>query len=100
MDQDHTTPADAAINRPTEPKQDTDGSSWILHGINQLNEKIDRLDDRLDSRIEKLDDRLHVVEKRINRAIGWAMAMAALLAILQVVLRFLGSVDISVTPTQ
>ena len=100
MDQDKATPEDVGISRPVEPRQDAEGSSWILHGINQLNEKIDRLDDRLDSRIDKLDERMRAVEDKISRAIGWAMAMAALLAGLQIFLRFLGSIDISFTPTQ
>ena len=96
VDREKATPADVGASQPIEPRQDGDGSSWVLNGINQINEKIDRLDDRLNGRIDNLDERIRLVENKINRATGWVMAVGAVIVVLQLVLEFF---DISVTRT-
>ncbi len=55
-----------------------------MHGINQL-----------DGRIDKLDERLRNVENKISKAMGWGTAMFVLLIAIQMVLKF-ANISISI----
>ena len=55
-----------------------------MHGINQL-----------DGRIDKLDERLRNVENKISKAMGWGTAMFVLLIVIQMVLKF-ANISISI----
>ena len=62
-----------------------------MHGINQLDGRIDKLDERID----KLDERLRKVENKISKAMGWGTAMFLLLIVIQIVLKF-ANISISI----
>ena len=79
---DHASPEDIGPRQPSTPPPNE--SSWIMHGINQL-----------DGRIDKLDERLRNVENKISKAMGWGTAMFVLLIAIQMVLKF-ANISISI----
>ena len=80
-DNDKASPGDVG-NQLASPSQATGESNWVMHGIN-----------RLDTKMDKLEERLRAVENKISKATGWLMAGFSLLVIIQIALRF---VDISI----
>ena len=53
-------------------------SGWIMNGLNQLNDRVD-----------KIDERLRLVENKLSKIMGWGTAMFFIVIILQVVLEYL-----------
>lgn len=79
---DNVSPENIGPRHPTTPPPND--SNWVMHAINQL-----------DGRIDKLDERLRAVENKISKAMGWGTAMFLLLVVIQVVLKF-ANVSISI----
>ncbi len=79
---DKTTPED--IGHPPTSTPPLRDSNWVMNGIN-----------RLDQRLEGMDERLRKVENQISKILGWGSAMFFFMVILQIVLKFTGSVEIS-----
>ena len=65
------------------PSPDLGDSAWVMHGIN-----------RLEGKIDKLEERLRAVEYKTSKSTGWLMVGFTLLVIIQIALRF---ADISIT---
>ncbi len=65
------------------PSPDMGDSAWVMHGIN-----------RLEGKIDKLEERLRAVEYKTSQSTGWLMVGFTLLVIIQIALRF---ADISIT---
>ena len=78
---DKASPEDIGPRQP--PTPNPNDSNWVMNGINQL-----------DGRIDKLDERLRAVENKISKAMGWGTAMFFLLIVIQIVLKF---ADISIS---
>lgn len=96
-DNDKASPEDAGTSQLTSPSQVSGEANWILHGINQLHEKRDRLDDRFMDRFDEIDARLRNVENRIWMAIGGGIVFIAVIVVIQFLI---GNFDFSITAHQ
>ncbi len=71
-------PDDSGPRSPTSPDP-VPNESWVLNGINRLDDKFDRLerkiDEKLDNKFKSLDDRLRQVERKIYAFIGGGLVL-------------------------
>ena len=88
-----TTPEDSLNSAPPPPSSLQSDASWIMQGINQLNDRIVELSGKVD----RLDDRLRTLENKFSKAAGWAAAIFTIAVFLQIALRFV-TISVSVDP--
>ena len=85
------TPTPPVSTPPSDPPE----SSWIIHGLNQIQEQIDRVEKRIQGQIDGLETRLRRFERFFWICQGILIAVLVIWAIVQFVVP---NYQISITP--
>ena len=71
---------------------------WILHSLNQMQSKIDRLEHRLEQGMDSLDNRLQCLDNRLRRLERLAYIVIGSIFTVGAILELLSIFDVTITP--